>query len=93
MLSVGGVNYADIVCSELAATGYHTGYALLNSVWYGVPQFRERIFFIGTREDLGLRPTAPPTSVQAELPEGYSRPVRQVPRSLPFGGEWERDLH
>jgi DNA (cytosine-5)-methyltransferase 1 len=92
MLSVGGVNYADIVCSELAATGYHTGYALLNAVWYGAPQFRERIFFIGTREDLGLRPAAPPTTFQADLPEGYSRPLREVPRPLPFGGEWERDL-
>jgi DNA (cytosine-5)-methyltransferase 1 len=92
MLTVGGVNYADIVCSELAATGYHTGYGLLNSVWYGTPQLRERLFFIGVREDLGLRPAAPPTTFQAELPEGYSRPLREVGQPLPFGGEWERDL-
>src|SRR5262249_53573204 len=59
---------------------------------YGTPQLRERLFFIGVREDLGLRPAAPPTTFQAELPEGYSRPVREVERSLPFGGEWERDL-
>jgi len=38
----------------MAATGYRTGYALLNSVWYGVPQFRERLFFIGVRKDLTL---------------------------------------
>jgi DNA (cytosine-5)-methyltransferase 1 len=92
MLSVGGVNYADLVCSELVATGYHTGYALLNSVWYGVPQFRERIFFIGTREDLGLRPAAPATMFETDLPEGYSRALREAPRWLPFGGEWDRDL-
>jgi DNA (cytosine-5)-methyltransferase 1 len=84
MLTVGGVNYADIVCSELAATGYYTGYALLNCVWYGTPQLRERLFFIGVREDLGLRPNVPPTAFQAELPEGYSRPLREVPRWLPF---------
>jgi DNA (cytosine-5)-methyltransferase 1 len=92
MLTVGGVNYADIVCAEIAATGYHTGYALLNSVWYGVPQLRERLFFIGIREDLGLRPAAPPTAFQAELPEGYSRPLREVHRSLPFGGGWDRNI-
>jgi DNA (cytosine-5)-methyltransferase 1 len=92
MLSVGGVNYANFICSELAATGYHTGYALLNAVWYGTPQFRERLFFIGTRQDLGLRPVPPPTAFQADVPEGYSRPLREVPQSLPFGGQWERDL-
>jgi DNA (cytosine-5)-methyltransferase 1 len=92
MQTVGGVNYADIVCAELAATGYRTGYVLLNSVWYGVPQFRERLFFIGIREDLCVLPAAPCMTFQADLPEGYSRPLRGVPQSLPFGGEWERDI-
>ena len=92
MLSVGGVNYADVVCREMAAVGYCTGYALLNSVWYGAPQLRERLFFIGVKEDLGIRPVAPPTTFQVDLPEGYSRPLREVAQSLPFGGEWERDL-
>ncbi len=92
MLSMAGINYAELVCGEIAALGYRTGYALLNSVWYGVPQFRERLFFIGFREDLGLRPTPPPTAFQTELPEGYGRPHREVARLLPFGGEWERDL-
>jgi DNA (cytosine-5)-methyltransferase 1 len=92
MLTVGGVNYADIVCSELAATGYHTGYALLNAVWYGTPQLRERLFFIGFREDLGVRPAAPPTTHFADLPEGYSRATREIPTRLPFGGDWDRDM-
>jgi len=92
MLAVGGKNYADIVCSELAGTGYYTGYTLLNAVWYGVPQFRERLFFIGIREDLGVRPRSPVSAFQADLPEGYSRPLREVRRRLPFGQGWERDL-
>lgn len=90
MLSVGGVNYADVVCGEMAAIGYRTGYALLNAVWYGVPQFRERLFFIGVREDLGIHPVAPPTTHWAGLPEGYSPPVRSVQAYLPFDGG--RDL-
>jgi DNA (cytosine-5)-methyltransferase 1 len=92
MLTVGGVNYADVVCGEMAAIGYRTGYALLNAVWYGVPQFRERLFFIGIREDLGVRPAAPPTTHSTELPDGYGQPLRFVHSILPFGGQWDRDI-
>jgi DNA (cytosine-5)-methyltransferase 1 len=92
MLSVSGANYANVVCREMAATGYRTGYALLNSVWYGVPQYRERLFFIGLRKDLSVRPAAPPTTFEADLPEGYSRALRVVEQTLPFGDEWDLDL-
>lgn len=92
MLSVGGVNYADVVCNEMAGLGYRTGYALLNAVWYGVPQFRERLFFIGIRGDLGVNPAAPPTTFQIDLPEGYDRPLRNVHPTLPFGDLCEMDL-
>jgi len=92
MLSVGSVNYADVVCGELAAIGYRTGYALLNAVWYGVPQFRERLFFIGLRADLGLFPAPPPTTHHTNLPDGYSPALKQVSPSLPFGPPWDREL-
>lgn len=89
MLSVGGDNYADVVCGELAEVGYRTGYALLNAVWYGVPQFRERLFFVGIRDDLGSQPAAPPTTHAVELPEGYTPALRHVRPSLPFGPPWD----
>lgn len=89
ILSVAGTNYANVVTEELAELGYRTGYALLNAVWYGVPQFRERLFFIGIRSDLQTWPAAPPTMHDADLPDGYSRPVRMTERLLPFGGVWE----
>jgi DNA (cytosine-5)-methyltransferase 1 len=93
MLSVAGTNYAEIVTRELADLGYRTGYAVLNAVWYGVPQYRERLFFIGIRENLVLLPQAPPTSHQADVPEGYLRPCRGVTQRLAFGDEgWDRDL-
>jgi DNA (cytosine-5)-methyltransferase 1 len=90
MLSVGGTNYAAIVTMELAQLGYRVGYALLNAVWYGVPQYRERLFFIGIREELGVVPEAPRTTHQTELPEGYLSPLRERTMRLPFGDEWER---
>ena len=79
MLSVKGVNYAERVATEVAAAGYRVGYALLNSVWYGVPQFRERLFFIGYRRDLGVHPEAPPGTHTISLSEGYRRPFRKDP--------------
>lgn len=92
MLSVGGVNYADLVTRELAELGYHTGYARLNAVWYGIPQFRERLLFLGFRSDLGISPTAPATENRTELPDGYPRPMRRAIPSLQFGGAWDLDL-
>lgn len=77
MLSVRGVNFADRVASEIAATGYRVGYALLNAVWFGVPQYRERLFFIGYRRDLGLRPVSPPGTHRTDMPEGYRPPLRE----------------
>jgi DNA (cytosine-5)-methyltransferase 1 len=88
MLSVAGINYAEAVTGEMAELGYSTGYALLNAVWYGVPQFRERLFFIGIRKDLGTAPAAPPTTHHTILPEGYRRPLRTKEPVLPFGGLW-----
>ncbi len=89
MLSVAGVNYAAAVTAELAELGYRAGYALLNAVWYGVPQFRERLFFIGIREDLKKSPEAPPTTHDVVLPDGYRRATRVRAPGLPFGGFWE----
>jgi DNA (cytosine-5)-methyltransferase 1 len=34
--------------------GYNTTYKLLTAADYGVPQFRKRLFFVGTRKDLNI---------------------------------------
>ena len=52
ILSLGGHNVAEDIGGDLNESGYRVGYAVLNAVWYGVPQFRERLFFVGIRHDL-----------------------------------------
>jgi len=86
MLSVEGTNYADAVLENLAETGYRAGYIRLNAAWYGVPQFRERVFFIGIRADLGKSPKAPPLTHLPDSFDGYRPPLRARDRArmLPF---------
>jgi len=44
---------------ELKASGYAVRCALLNAQWYGVPQHRTRLIFVGVREDLDIEPSHP----------------------------------
>ena len=41
----------DIILSEFDRIGYKTVYGLLDAVHYGVPQFRERLIIIGSRDN------------------------------------------
>ncbi len=41
-----------IIFDELEKAGYKVFWKLVNSVDYGVPQMRERIYFVGIRKDL-----------------------------------------
>ena len=50
--------FAEIM-RELKASGYLVSARLLNAMYFGVPQARERMIFIGVRADLGLRPSHP----------------------------------
>lgn len=43
----------------MKACGYNVQCRLLNSKWLGVPQARERVIFIGVRNDVGLEPVYP----------------------------------
>lgn len=52
-----------IVMRELKASGYQVKCQLMNAMYFGVPQSRERVIFIGVRndlcEDLGIKPSHP----------------------------------
>lgn len=50
--------FADIL-RELRASGYRVKAAKLNAMYFHVPQSRERMIFIGVRDDLGIGPSYP----------------------------------
>jgi DNA (cytosine-5)-methyltransferase 1 len=50
--------FAEIL-HELKASGYKVSARLLNAMYFGVPQSRQRLIFIGVREDLGIEPSHP----------------------------------
>jgi DNA (cytosine-5)-methyltransferase 1 len=55
MLSIEGQNVADAIVHHFAAVGYCCTYALVNARWFGVPQDRRRLIFLGVRRDVGIR--------------------------------------
>lgn len=50
--------FAEIL-RELKASGYRVSARLLNAMYFGVPQSRERMIFIGVRDDFGIAPSHP----------------------------------
>lgn len=46
--------YVNLIIKQLDKAGYNTQIFLLNAVRMGVPQKRERVFFIATRKDLNF---------------------------------------
>lgn len=49
----------DKVFAMLSAAGYSVSCRMLNSMYFGVPQSRNRLIWIGARNDLGIRPSHP----------------------------------
>ena len=41
-----------VILKELSRVGYHTAYKVLTSLEHGVPQMRQRVYFVGVRKDL-----------------------------------------
>jgi DNA (cytosine-5)-methyltransferase 1 len=54
------------VLRTLKSCGYKVKARLLNAMFYGVPQSRERLIFVGVRDDIGVEPSHP---------QGWSVPV------------------
>lgn len=45
-------NTIKVIVNELESSGYHVTYKVLTSLNYGVPQMRQRVYFVGVRKDL-----------------------------------------
>jgi DNA (cytosine-5)-methyltransferase 1 len=71
--------FADIM-RALKASGYIVATRLMNTCYFGVPQSRARLIFLGVRADLGILPSHPkaqswPISVQEALEGVAQEPV------------------
>lgn len=58
--------FAEIL-RELKASGYRVSARLLNAMYFNVPQSRQRMIFIGVRDDMGIEPSHPQAQCR-ELP-------------------------
>jgi DNA (cytosine-5)-methyltransferase 1 len=67
-----GRNVAEEIAVTAEKMGYEVRYTLLNAVWFGVPQLRERMFLIGIRKELNQVPSFPKIKHKYVLPVGYS---------------------
>jgi len=87
----------EIICQSFKNVGYNLYWRVLNSADYGVPQFRERLYLVGLREDLGMgfkfpQPTYGPDSPDArpyvtalDAIGDLDDPTANVP---PYGGKY-----
>lgn len=51
--------YFKLILARLKECGYQVAARVLDASWLGVPQARQRLIFIGVREDLGMPPVHP----------------------------------
>jgi DNA (cytosine-5)-methyltransferase 1 len=71
---------------ELKASGYQVKCQLMNAMYFGVPQSRQRVIFIGVRNDLHLQPSHPVAQTKATgmipAPETRSEAQRYTPHQV-----------
>jgi len=86
VLNYGGHNIAEEICEVLTDLGYKTKYTLLNAVYYGVPEMRERMFLLAYRNEFDINQWFPEPTHWINLPKGYhsSRQVALKTLNTPF---------
>lgn len=78
------LGYFKSFIKEMQACGYQVKAELLNAKWLGVPQSRERIIFVGVRNDLGIAPVFP-------KPFPYYYTLKEAFADLPSSNEIEAE--
>ena len=105
---IDGRNLADVIVEDLSVmneVGYNVVHKLLNASDYGVPQNRQRVFFIGVRKDLGVNFIFPPkqkkehltlryildipNTVKNQVDWGLSPQALEMIKYIPEGGSWK----
>lgn len=71
VLNYGGHNIAEETCEILTDMGYRCGYTLLNSVYFGVPQMRERMFLVAIARNADIAISFPQPTHWIDMPRGY----------------------
>ncbi|MFB6213274.1 MAG: DNA cytosine methyltransferase [Candidatus Nanohaloarchaea archaeon] len=71
------------IMTELKGLGYQVRCKKLNAKYYGVPQSRERLFWIGVREDIDAEPVFPE-------PDGTVPTVKAALKGVPKASEIRR---
>lgn len=88
---------------EMRAAGYAVEARILDAQWLGVPQARERLIYVGVRDDLGRRPAFPTPlpwrySVREAIPwimkgreatEGHKFTILEVKRICSFPDDFD----
>lgn len=80
MRSTAGGRFEGEITDHLRYLGYNTTVGMINAADYGVPQYRQRLLFIGVRNDLKQRPIDLPKPVLSK--EEY-RTVKNALSDLP----------
>lgn len=72
----------QIIKQSFDELGYSITYAVLDAVYYGVPQFRERLIILGSRDDEDLFLPVPTHFQQHQEPSHRWRTLRQAIEDL-----------
>ena len=82
---------SDVIVTDLEEPsnpielGYHVTYKLLNASDYGVPQNRQRVFFIGIRKDLNKKFVFPDATVKKKVVLGD---ILDIPENVQNQKDW-----
>ncbi len=72
----------DVILNEMKKLGYKIVYGLLDAVHYGVPEFRERMIFIGSRDHEDIFLPLPSHFQKHQNPDYRWKTIGQVIRDI-----------